>query len=95
MDLAEIITAAVEKRVSELVDKAINGDPSYDQRETTIEQFLQKEVGQIAKEEVRKHSDAIRNAITSALSDNSLTTFEINAYTTIKLPKPKKEVTKQ
>lgn len=83
MELSEIITAAVEKRVAELVENAINHREEF--RPTDIEQAISREVQRIAREEVPKHEVAIRTAIGNALAQLP-TTFEISAYTKINLP---------
>lgn len=91
MTLEEIITAATEKRVKEIIDNALhfrdanystfdgNGNP------TSIEKIVADKIGEIAKSEVVKYEGVIKDAIVATLS-SSPTTFKISAYTEINVP---------
>lgn len=91
MNLEEIITAAVEKRITELVDAAIqrNTDryrhPDDDMPNTRIEQRLDDMIRVIAATELEKHSDRIRAAIITALEAPGFG-IELSAYVKIKVP---------
>jgi hypothetical protein len=88
MELTEIITAATEKRVREIVTQAINERPDhyYDALEPTgVERVVARMVEKIAQEEVAKHESEIRAAIIASISGQP-SEFEVSAHTRIKLP---------
>lgn len=87
MNLEEIITAAVEKRVTELVESAVyryrqGADPS------SVEQTVALMVEAIASEEVQKHKERIHAAVAEALNSRTCG-IELKAYATILLPEVK------
>lgn len=85
MDLAEIITAAVEKRVGDLVEHAVTHPAfgGYGEDASPIERQVQNMVSRIAEIEIKKHEDAIRGAVLVAIKDFP-SSFELSVYTKIK-----------
>jgi hypothetical protein len=85
MNLEEIITAAVEKRISELVSQMIEHRPEV-YSTTEPERVVQNVIGAIARDEVKKHEPAIRASIQKSLAELP-STISITAYTEIKMPR--------
>lgn len=88
MNLEQIITAAVQQKIHELVSSQIERRDNLDGRYnvTRIELIVANEIERIAKEETVKHSDAIRHAVIESLSKEPVQ-FEIKTYANAILPK--------
>lgn len=97
MDLEEIITAAVEKRIADIVNEQVNRRQEYasdrlgetELRPTPLEQVVGRMIDRIAAVQVTRHQESIKAAIEAALAGAPVS-FEISAYTKIKVP-PKKQ----
>lgn len=86
MNLEEIITAAVEKRVHEIVSGLILRNTNiYSLEGSPVDKIVSEKIQEIAQEEVKKHEETIRTAIREAL-EKVPTSFEVSAYTKINLP---------
>lgn len=86
MNLEEIITAAVEKRITEIVSGLVFRNTSiYCLEGSPVDKIVSEKIQEIAQEEVKKHEEAIRTAIREAL-EKVPTSFEVSAYTKINFP---------
>lgn len=90
MKLEEIISAAVEKKVFELVNAAVTrtrwDKNLYDDRTeqpSPVEQQIAMMVSKIAQEELAKHEDRIRQSISNVIMTFP-SIFEIRASATLK-----------
>lgn len=92
MNLEEIITAAVEKRVSEMVEQAMSKQSNHwgDETPTGIERIVLQIIDGIAKEEIKKHEDILRASVVKALHDSPIS-FEVSAHSQIKFPPQPKD----
>lgn len=93
MNLEEIISAAVDTKIKQLMEDCINGQKQAgyysDESPTGIERIVLHIIDGIAKEEIKKHEDVLRAAVLKALNESPVS-FEVSAHSRINFPpKPK------
>lgn len=94
MNLEEIITAAVERRIADIVEEAVkrrdfSDTDKWDEKQpsrTSLEGVVSRMVDEIAKEEVQKHHEMIRGAVLKTLAQEP-GTIKVSAYTEIRIPR--------
>lgn len=84
MNLEEIINAAVEKRVAEIVRKCVGSDEPPHVFETDVELQVRLRAKEIVVEELKKHEDRIRLAVAAAVGGTTI--GEVTAYMKFTIP---------
>lgn len=83
MNLEEIINAAVEKRVNEIVTQCVGGKFPHN-FETDVDVIVRHRVNEIVVDELKKHEDRIRNAAANAIGGTVV--GEVTAYVKFRVP---------
>lgn len=83
MTLEEIISAAVQKQVSELIQNALDGSSYRD-----VRQHIESRISVIAHEEFAKRETELRAAIAVKVQQMDFLDLEIKCYSALKPRQP-------